>query len=87
MSRAVGLSFRTAPARAEQLDRLVEATERPRSWHLERALERYLDDEAWQAAHIQEGVAELRRGEGVDHERVAAWLRTWGTPEEDEPPR
>lgn len=87
MSESITLSFRVTAERAAALERLARSTDRPRSWHLERAVERYLDDEAWQVAHMEQGLAELGRGEGVAHSEVAEWLAAWGSDEESGPPR
>jgi len=80
------LSFRVDPKKARAIDELAKATDRPRSWHLERALDSYLEAQAWQVKHVQEGLAELQAGESVAHEDVAAWLSRWGTSNEGEPP-
>ena len=39
-------------------------------------------DEAAEAAADAEGVEQLDAGEAVPHAEVAAWLETWGTPQE-----
>lgn len=87
MSQSVSLPFRIPPAKAAALDELAEATDRPRSWLLEQALDAYLEAQAWQVGHIRQGLAEIDRGEVVDHEAVADWLSTWGTPGERAAPR
>jgi predicted transcriptional regulator len=43
------------------------------------------DDEALAASDAR-GDADIAAGRFVPHEKVAAWLRTWGTPEEGPPP-
>jgi predicted transcriptional regulator len=35
---------------------------------------------------VREGEADADAGRVVPHEEVAAWLATWGTPEEQPPP-
>jgi predicted transcriptional regulator len=87
MSDTVSLSFRVRAKQAEQLDRLAEATDRPRSWLLQQALDSYLELQAWQIAHIKEGIEQLDRGEFIPHEEVDAWLESWGTSNELPPPR
>ncbi len=72
------LSFRVDTEKARQLDELATATARPKSWLLEQALDAYLETQAWQVAHIEKGLKELDRGEGVPHAEVAAWLKSWG---------
>ncbi|MBM3516553.1 MAG: ribbon-helix-helix domain-containing protein [Alphaproteobacteria bacterium] len=71
------LSFRTTPDKIERLDQLAKATNRARSWLLDQALEAYLDAQAWQIAHIERGLGELRWGEGVSHDEVARRIRSW----------
>ena len=87
MPRSVSLSFRVAEKTAAQLDELAAAMDRPRSWLLERALEEYLDVQQWQIAQIKKGMQALREGKGIPQEEVVAWLESWGTDEEREPPR
>jgi predicted transcriptional regulator len=65
---------------------LSRATDRPRSWLLERALKDYLETHAWQVAHTRRGLEDLESGRGVAHEKVEAWLLTWGSVNETEPP-
>lgn len=71
----------------KRLARLAAATDRPKSWLLERALDAYLDAQAWQVAHIEQGLAQLRRGKSIGHDDMAAWLRSWGRRDERAPPR
>lgn len=80
------VSVRLAPEKLRQLERLAEATDRPRSWHIEQALDSYLEVQAWQLAHIEKGIASIEANGTVPHEKVRDWLRTWGTEDEAEPP-
>lgn len=80
------VSFRLAAAKLEKLERLAEATDRPRSWHIEQALDSYLEVQAWQLAHIEKGVASIEADGTVPHDTVRDWLLTWGTEDEAEPP-
>jgi predicted transcriptional regulator len=52
------------------------------------AIEKYVENEAWQVAVIQEAVDELERGEAdlADHEDVTKWLNSWGSDNEAAPP-
>jgi predicted transcriptional regulator len=43
-------------------------------------------DESAEAAADAEGLAQLDAGKGVPHAEVAAWLDTWGTPNEKPAP-
>jgi antitoxin component of MazEF toxin-antitoxin module len=42
--------------------------------------------EEWKLSEIQAGLAEAEAGETVPHEKVAEWLRNWGTANELPPP-
>jgi predicted transcriptional regulator len=86
MAETTSLSFRTSKEKAEQLAQLAAATDRPKSWLLQQALDAYLDLHAWHVAHIEQGRRELREGKGIPHEEVEAWLETWGSDREKEPP-
>jgi predicted transcriptional regulator len=83
MSDTSSLSFRVPKEKAEQL---AAAMDRSRSWLLGRALDDCLEVQSWQIAEIRKGMEEIRQGKGVPHEDVVAWLETWGTDEETEPP-
>ena len=71
------LSFRVPADTATELDALADATDRPRSWLLEQALQQYLDLQTWQVGHIAEGLADLEAGRVVDHETLMAELEGW----------
>lgn len=45
------------------------------------------DDAAAEAAADAEGLADLDAGRVISHERMKAWLLSWGTPEEIPPPK
>jgi predicted transcriptional regulator len=76
-SQTTTLSFRAPSDSAARLDALADATDRPRSWLLEQALEQYLEIQAWQIGHIAEGLADVEAGRLVDHETVMADLERW----------
>ena len=71
---------------AEKLAQLATATDRPRSWLLEQALDEYLSMQAWQIAHIEEGIADADAGRTVPHDQVRTWLKSWGDDDETDPP-
>lgn len=60
------LSFRTDLKSVEILDKLCESTERERTYHLNKALERYLETELWHLKAIEDGVASAEAGELTD---------------------
>jgi predicted transcriptional regulator len=46
-----------------------------------------VEAEKWQLREIRTALAELDAGQGVSHEKVSKWLRSWGTPGETKAPR
>lgn len=47
---------------------------------------RKVDLDQWRRQEIKAGIAELDASEGVSHEEVSKWLRSWGKETELEPP-
>ena len=72
------ISVRLPADRLAALQRLAETTGQPRSWHMARALDAYLDVQAWQIAGIKQAIAELDAGRGIPHEEVKKMLLRWG---------
>jgi predicted transcriptional regulator len=54
------------------LDKIAAALDRPRSWVMLRALRQYIADEGQEILDVQEGIAELDRGERVPFEQAMA---------------
>jgi predicted transcriptional regulator len=69
------LSVRVAPETENKLQRLAEATDRPKSWHMEQAIEAYLQEQSWQISKIEQGIKELDRGMGIPHHEVTTALQ------------
>ena len=66
------VSLRVPADLIETLDKIAAALERPRSWVMLRALRQYIADEGQEILDVQEGIAELDRGEGIPIEDVLA---------------
>jgi predicted transcriptional regulator len=86
MSETTSLSFRVPKAKAEQIEQLAEAMDRPKSWLLQQALDAYLDVHAWHIAHIEQGRREIREGRGVPHDEVVRWVEGWAADDKISPP-
>jgi predicted transcriptional regulator len=87
MPESTSLSFRVSPEKADALEHLAKSMDRKRSWLLEQALDAYLAEQARQIADIQAGLADIEAGRTIGHEKVVAWLNSWGTDNELDPPR
>lgn len=87
MSRTVPISLRISEQKAREIEALAKSTDRSKSWLLEQALDAYLETQTWQVARIEQGLAEIERGEAVAHREVAEWLSGWGRDDEGNPPQ
>lgn len=70
------VSFRVEDAQFEGLDQLVKATHRDRPYHLRQALSQYLEQQSWQVASIQAGLADAEAGNLIEHADIEA---KWGS--------
>jgi len=82
MSKSLPVSVRLAPELNEQINAIAAALDRPKSWVIEHALRDFVAIQAWQLAAIEEGIKAADEGRVVDHEDVAAWVQSWGRPDE-----
>jgi predicted transcriptional regulator len=62
----------------EALDRLASAMDRSRNWVINRALDLYIAEQAWQVEEIQKAIAEADRGEFATDEEVTAAFARFG---------
>ena len=69
---SIPVSLRVPADLIETLDKIAAALERSRSWVMLRALRQYVADEGQEVLDVQEGIAELDRGEVVPIEDVLA---------------
>ena len=69
---SIPVSLRVPADLIETLDKIAAALDRPRSWVMLRALRQYIADEGQEVLDVQEGIAELDRGEGIPIEDVLA---------------
>lgn len=76
------LSVRVKPELGDKIDALAAAIERSRSYVVEKAVEEYVDREAWQVSAIRQGLADADKGLLVPHDAVQAWVNSWGTANE-----
>jgi predicted transcriptional regulator len=62
----------------EHVDGLAKALNRSRSWVINKAIDRFLECEEGFIPEVQEGQAEVERGELASHEAAVAKFRKWG---------
>ena len=87
MAETATLTIHLPKEYLERLDALALSTKRSTSALAGEALVAYLDLQQWQVEAIRQAVEEADNGaELVEHEAVAAWLRSWETDDELPPP-
>ena len=72
------------------LQELAKKEQRSKSWLINKALEEYLKREEIESKKwldTLEGLESIRKGEVVDGEEVHAWMESWGTENELDPPK
>ena len=82
MGKTAPVSVRLDPTLNEQVSAIAEALDRPKSWVIEQAVRDFVAVQEWQLAAIDEGIKAADAGRVVAHEDVAAWVKSWGSPEE-----
>ena len=68
------ISVRVSQTMLKKLDKIAAAVERPRAWVFLRALRQYLAGEGAEILDVQEGIAQLDRGESAPLDDVMARL-------------
>ena len=81
------LTLRVKNELKEKLESLAEATQRSKSFLATEALERYMELESWQVAHIRKGITQAEEGLVVSGEEMDRWLASWGAAKELPPPK
>ena len=70
-------TVRVDAAAKKRLEKLAKNTGRSRSFLAAEAINEYLDVNEWQVAGVKKAMASLDRGEGVPHDRVKDWVKSW----------
>ena len=71
------LTVRVSAELQDRLDAIADAIDRPRSWVVNRALERFVESEAWQIEEIKRGLAEADAGDFASEAEVGAIFEKW----------
>ena len=80
-------SVRLPTVTKERLERLAQTTRRSRNFVLSEAVDRYLEIQARQIAHIEEGLADLDAGREHGHEEIEELVRYFERQAADAAPR
>lgn len=81
------LSIRLDSETKKRLDALSKRSKRSKSFLAAEAITAFVDSEEWQLGEIHQGIEDLDSGRSVGHEKVSAWLKSWGKAGEIKAPR
>jgi len=62
----------------QRVDGIAESLNRPRSWIINQALERFVAYEEWYIQEVKSGLAELKSGEVAADKEVVDRFKKWG---------
>lgn len=74
----------------DSLKKLAEQKQRSKSWIINEAVAEYIVNDRIESKKwldTLEGLESIRKGDVIDGEEVFAWMRSWGTDNELEPPK
>ena len=80
------LSIRLDGGTKRRLDALAKRSRRSKSFLAAEAIAAYVEAEEWQLSEMQNALEQLDAGQGVSHEKVSKWLRSWGKKGETKAP-
>lgn len=75
--KTASISTRLDPEVAKKLDLLAKATARSKSFLVAKAVEAYVDDQAWQIEAIQRGIKEADSGNFATDREVKRTFEKW----------
>ena len=80
------LSVRLEPQLVDRLSEMAAAMDRPRAWLMAHAIRSFVEHEEWFVEAVQAGLDSADAGRLVEHDRVASWVASWDSADEQEPP-
>jgi len=86
-TRSATLSVRLKPATKKRLAKLAEASGRSSNFLISDAVESYVADQERMLAEIRQADRQVKAGHYIKHEDMKAWLLSWGTNHELQPPK
>lgn len=71
MNKKTGISLRLEEEKIDKLDKLAKLTKRDRSFHINEAIENYLEVQEWQINHIKEALKQADNNEFVSDDEIS----------------
>ena len=86
-TRSAALSVRLKPKTKQRLAKLAKASGRSSNFLISDAVESYVADQERMLAEVRQADRHARSGHYIKHEDMKAWLLSWGTNRELQPPK
>jgi predicted transcriptional regulator len=86
-TRSATLSVRLKPEIKKRLAKLATASGRSSNFLISDAVETYVADQERMLAEVRQADRQLKSGHYIRHEDMKAWLLSWGTDHEMQPPK
>jgi predicted transcriptional regulator len=86
-TRSATLSIRLKPEIKRRLAKLAEASGRSSNFLISDAVESYVADQERMLAEFRHGDRQVKSGHYIKHDDMKAWLLSWGTNHELQPPK
>jgi predicted transcriptional regulator len=80
------LSIRLDSVIKRRLTELSRNSKRSKSALAAEAITAFVEHEEWQMQEVFAAMKEMENSRGVSHDRVSAWLKSWGSDRENTPP-
>jgi len=83
------MTLRLDDETSHRLSNLAGATDRSKAYLASQAVKFFLENNEWQVQQIKDAVTQANAAspdQFVDNDTVMAWVETWGTDHEGEPP-
>ena len=71
------LTLRVPTQVKANIDKLGKAIHRSKSYIAERAIEEYLERNAWQITELQSAEGEIEQGKFISNDEVSSYLDAW----------
>ena len=86
-TRSATLSIRLKPEMKKRLARLAKASGRSSNFLISDAVECYVADQERMLAEVRQADRQVKAGHYIRREDMKAWLLSWGTDRELQPPK
>lgn len=82
MTESTTLTIRVDRSVKDRLEAIARQMNRSKSYLAGEAIQEFIAVQEWQIAGIEAALRSLDEGKAVPHDKVAAWVNSWGSADE-----